>query len=99
MNRMTNEEASWRIKEHIVIHKRKEPQAILISKALNMAVSALGKQIPQKPYFEGDGYSDGEIVYDIWRCPNCDEKYEYDYDIYDHCPNCGQAIDWKEESE
>lgn len=94
---MTNEEATVRIKNHMKIHKMHEPQAILISEALSMAIEALEKHIPKKPYYEGDGYDeDGEIVYDIWRCPNCDEKYEYDYDIYDYCPNCGQAIDWKE---
>lgn len=46
----------------------------------------------KEPMYEGDGYSDGEIVYDTWFCPNCEEEYEVDYDDYDFCPNCGQRI-------
>lgn len=46
------------------------------------------------PDYEGDGYDkDGNIIYDTWICPNCGEKYEVDYDDYEHCPKCGQAID------
>ena len=54
---------------------------------------AVEKQKPKKPDYEGDGYDDkGELVYDTWICPNCDKKYEVDYEDYKHCPNCGQAI-------
>ena len=42
--------------------------------------------------YEGDGYSDEEMVYDTWICPNCGAKYEVDYDDYDFCPDCGQMI-------
>lgn len=44
------------------------------------------------PRYEGDGYSDGEMVYDTWFCPNCGAEYEVDYDDYDFCPECGQRI-------
>ena len=44
------------------------------------------------PMYEGDGYADGKMVYDIWICPNCGTKYEVDYDDYDFCPDCGQRI-------
>ena len=44
------------------------------------------------PMYEGDGYADGKMVYDIWICPNCGTKYEVDYDDYDFCPKCGQRI-------
>ena len=46
----------------------------------------------KEPQFEGDGYADGEMVYDEWICPNCGEYYEVDYDDYDFCPKCGQRI-------
>lgn len=46
----------------------------------------------KEPQYEGDGYSEGEMVYDIWICPNCGTKYEVDYDDYDFCPDCGQRI-------
>lgn len=53
------------------------------------------KAEPKKPTYEGDGYApDGSFVWDEWLCPNCGTRYEVDYDKYDYCPNCGQAIDW-----
>ena len=70
-------------------------------KAINingLAILALEKQIPKKPIFEADGYDDsGELNYDTWICSCCGEHYEVDYDKYDFCPNCGQAIDWSDE--
>ena len=57
--------------------------------------TAMERQIPKKPMYEGDGYDDsGSLIYDTWICPNCGERYEVDYDDYDFCANCGQAIDW-----
>ena len=58
---------------------------------------ALEKQIPKKPTFEGDGYADdGELMYDTWICPCCEKDYELDYEEYEFCPNCGQALDWSD---
>lgn len=65
--------------------------------AIDMAIEALKKQIPKKPDFEGDGYWNGELVYDIWICPYCEEHYEVDYEEYCCCPKCGQKIDWGED--
>lgn len=39
-----------------------------IRKALDIAIKALEKQIPQKPEYIADGYSDGELVYNIAKC-------------------------------
>lgn len=50
----------------------------------------------KEPQYEGDGYSEDEIVYDTWICPNCGTKYEVDYDDYKFCPECGQKIKWEE---
>ena len=68
-------------------------------RGIRLIAKALEKQIPKNPIFEGDGYADGEMVYDTWFCPNCNKDYEVDYDDYDFCPNCGQAIDWSEVEE
>ena len=57
-------------------------------------MKAIEKQIPKTPALEGDGYSLGELVIDIWYCPNCDTAYELDYHKYKYCPNCGQRIEW-----
>lgn len=70
-----------------------------LREAIDMAIAALEKQIPKKPDFEGDGYWNGQLVYDTWICPNCEKRYEVDYEEYDHCPYCGQKIDWSEVEE
>ena len=65
---------------------------------INILLELVDKATPNKPSYEADGYDEnGELIYDTWICPNCDKKYEVDYDEYDHCPNCGQAIDWSDE--
>ena len=66
------------------------------SSDMNNIADSLDKRIPKIPSYEGDGYSDGEIVYDTWICPSCDESYEIDYDKYNYCPCCGQKIDWSD---
>lgn len=67
------------------------------SEWITICAEAAEKQIPKKPLFEGDGYWRGELVYDIWVCPNCDAEFEMETDKYNYCPNCGQGIDWSEE--
>lgn len=67
-----------------------------LREAIDAAIAALEKQMPKKPTYEGDGYWNGQLVYDTWVCPNCEKRYEVDCDNYDHCPNCGQHIDWSE---
>ena len=68
--------------------------------AIGTAASALEKQIPKKPTY--DGYvsvSGGTFVQSDWICPNCGIQYELEYDFYEYYPNCGQAIDWSVENE
>lgn len=65
--------------------------------ARQKALEALDRQIPKKPDFEGVEYDYlGDIIYDTWVCPCCEERYEVDYDNYKYCPNCGQALDWSD---
>lgn len=60
--------------------------------------AAVEKQKPKNPDYVGDGCDkDGKIIYDTWICPYCGERYEVDYDDYEHCPKCGQVIDWSKE--
>ena len=82
---MTREEAIKYLKEKSFQDYSGTPYEI--------AIEDMEKQIPKKPDIEGDGYADGQLVYDTWICPNCEEHYEIDYDYYDYCPKCGQAID------
>ena len=63
--------------------------------AWDIAIEALEKQIPKTPNYEGDGYINGELIYDTWICPCCGRYYELDCnDDYAYCPQCGQRIDW-----
>lgn len=89
---MTNSEAIVVFKERLAIsdYKKQIPDYY---EAMELAVNALEKQIAKKPDIEGDGYADGQLVYDTWICPCCEKHYEIDYDNYDYCPNCGQHID------
>lgn len=65
---------------------------------LNILQELVDKATPTKPMFEGDGYdSNGNMIYDVWICPCCGERYEVEYQKYNHCPNCGQKLDWSEE--
>lgn len=59
--------------------------------------AAMEKQTARRPYYEGDGYADGHLVYDTWICPCCGKHYEVDYDNYNYCPDCGQKLDWSDE--
>ncbi len=93
---MKAQEAILRIKDHNEAHQRKERFAVKITEALNLAISALEKQVPQQPYYEGDGYADGNPVYDIAKCPVCEREFEEDINDWgcDYCADCGQRLDW-----
>lgn len=99
---MTNKEALIRLECEAVdltgalAEKPNKPLEIILD-AINTAIEALEKQIPKTPNYEGDGYWNGELIYDTWICPNCGKDYEVDYDNYKHCPECGQAIDRSDE--
>ena len=77
---MTNEEARKMLKEikPIPIDGFK-----IIADAYDMAIDALEKQIPKKPYWEYGGC----------HCKSC--GLDVLSDEY-FCPLCGQAIDWEE---
>ena len=85
---MTPQEAILRIKNHIEVHSRKEKHfAIKITEALKMAIEALEKQIPKKPYSDNDNG-----IYEKDCCPTCHRSlFPNDH----HC-RCGQALDWSD---
>lgn len=76
------------------VHKIGDYPHIYLKTALDMALEALDKQIPRQPDLEGDGYWDGELVYDTGYCPRCHQDYEIEYRTPKFCENCGQALDW-----
>ena len=53
--------------------------------AMELAISALEKQIPKKPDLDGGVY-----------CTCCLHEFKENYDTTNYCQNCGQAIDWSD---
>ena len=80
---MTNEEAIIDIRENI--------QPIIGGKSLDIAISAIEKQIPKKPKVIFDEYS-------YFECGNCGEAIYCSDELKSHkyCLNCGQALDWSD---
>ncbi len=77
----------------------------LVNDVLNLAISALEKQIPKKPkkqpYMQEEFDSGTEYL-----CPNCEllvGGYSDDLEDWcgqhDYCEDCGQKIDWEEDNE
>lgn len=87
---MTPNEAIRRITEHNRIHSKKEPQAILITKAMDMAVKALERQIPKKPDIHP--CEENGVYATLTCCPTCGDIVEVEYNKC--CGNCGQKLGW-----
>ena len=90
---MTNEEALERLRDFNAINLLLGKQDI---EALDVAKDVLRKQISQQVELIGDGYANGQIVYDYAQCPNCQRAFEETDDSWEcgYCPCCGQALDW-----
>lgn len=67
----------------------KESSVKRVVKARDLAIKALEKQIPKKPDFTEDK--------EFALCPCCNGNGLTDKQKY--CDNCGQKLDWSEESE
>lgn len=57
----------------------------------HVAIEALEKQIPLKPFEVLGIYDNTE-----YECKYCGDEIPKKGKFYNHCPHCGQAIDWKE---
>ena len=62
--------------------------------ALELAIQAVEKQIPQEP-LGGSDYSGNDYMI----CRNCSAIVEDDDWRATYCPDCGQALDWSGEDE
>lgn len=51
---------------------------------------------------EGDGYADGELVFDVWHCSECDYCIDDGTDdperLPKYCPGCGALMDGGKEN-
>lgn len=81
---MTLQEEINRLK-NICFTIKNEPEEIEAAQyigALKLAISALEKQVPEKPMNK-------------YYCPSCEEQL---MGKVNYCEECGQAIDWSEGS-
>ena len=96
---MDARDAIARIQDHNRVHQQKEHGAFYITKALDMAVEALEKQIPKKPR---------QITIAAikrYECPICSHyfiSYHESVGFYqgfrdEYCCRCGQRLDWENE--
>lgn len=107
---MTENEAISRIKDHMEIHRLKEPRAIYITVALSMAITAL-KEVQQyreigtveecrKAVEKQKAKKTKELdtEYEYFICGNCGGAIACtdDFKSHKYCLNCGQAINWEE---
>ena len=83
---MTYEEAIKNINALNAVCGQKGLYDAEFESALELAILALGKQIPKKPYKDNENG-----VYEKEYCPSCHRSlFPNDH----HC-ECGQAIDWE----
>lgn len=102
---MTENESISRIKDHMEIHRLKEPQAIYITVALSMAITAL-KEIQQ--YREIGTVEECKEAVEKQKPKKPHRNYKKFSGLWckcgwylgqkqcldiKYCPNCGQAID------
>ena len=78
---MTNEEAIENLK-YLISDDCTDTQHDFV-KEIKIAIEALEKQIPKKPYWE---------TYVGWHCKSCGIGV---FSNESFCPICGQAIDWE----
>ena len=68
---------------------------MLLNNRIN-EIAELEAQMPKEGEWigEGDGYADGEMVYDMWSCSECGEYFDEwdDRPTWNYCPNCGAKM-------
>ena len=102
---MTENEAIWRIKDHMEVHRLKEQRAIYITVALSMAIAAL-QEIQQ--YREIGTVEECREAVEKQKPKKPHRNYKKFSGLWckcgwylgqkqcldiKYCPNCGQAID------
>ena len=61
------------------------------TRVVKKAIDALEYRISKKPILN---VREKAFSYPTYTCCNCGDVFDV---AYDFCPNCGQAIDWKDE--
>lgn len=84
------------IEEHLANYQRRAEEHRQLAEWLKELKSLKEKDEAKTVRYEGDGYADGEMVYDMAFCPNCEHVFEEDSENWgcEFCPNCGQRLRW-----
>lgn len=78
----------------IAIKALKEIQEYRAIGTVEECRAAMERLKSKTPDIWGDGCDKkGNIIYDMYSCPSCGKNYEIEGEQYNHCPECGQAID------
>lgn len=97
---MTESEAINFFKDFIETLKINGEEQVLKNnycKSANIAIKALEKQIPKKPFYT---FSEDEEI--LASCEICDSNIDWTYQGYwrkgqpNYCKNCGQKLDWSD---
>jgi len=91
--------------ENDLIHRGNAINAITYGKDKNemqgniLNIPRAEKEVVKQVILSGDGYSNGELVYDFGECPNCGWNFEEgDKDWEEpYCCHCGQKLHWFDE--
>jgi hypothetical protein len=73
-----------------MIGKRSE-----LGTALSMAIEALEKKIPKKPYDIIEEREETDFCYLAFMCPSCDEAVVGQLYRPNYCKHCGQRLLWE----
>ena len=67
-----------------------------VEKIVDALIEAKGNKSKGEWIGEADGYADGELVYDVWNCSECNYCIDDGTDDADllpnYCPNCGAKM-------
>ena len=91
---MTPQKALWFFKEELKAGKCSDD--CLQCNSMEMAISALEKQIPKKVKYQnrhGEGWDISNK--DYFHCPSCGRRLR-NKQKDPHCGRCGQLLDWSQ---
>jgi len=94
---MTREEALHRVEGYLHADGYSDTKEIIKALECEPCDDVISRQNePIQVELEGDGYADGELVYDYGRCPKCGWSFEEGDKDWEEpfCCHCGQKLEW-----
>lgn len=87
--------------EYTLMLKKLEQEHRQMESWLMSYKELIKRNTPRMVNYYGDGFYDGDMIYDGAECPNCDNDFEEDDENWgmSYCPHCGQKLQWEWEGE